>query len=104
MSTYAYHAIAYLCAISTLSFVIVIPTIHAKALAQTGISLGYEELRVMNRDNSMAKMMLFHWEKALLLFPIIKIIVSRNFQKMGLLLKLLELVESCKENLIIHTV
>jgi hypothetical protein len=41
MSTYAYHAIAYLCAVSTVSFVIMIPTIHDKALAQTGSSLEY---------------------------------------------------------------
>ena len=41
MSTYDYHAIAYLFAVSTLSFVIVIPTIHDKALAQTASSLGY---------------------------------------------------------------
>jgi hypothetical protein len=67
MSTYAYYAIAYLCAISTLSFVVVIPTIHGKAFAQTEISLGYE---------------------------FVTIIVSRNFQRMGLLLEFLELVES----------
>lgn len=83
MSTSAYHAIAYLYVNSKLSFVIVISIIHDKVFAQIGISqslslLQNVELREANRDNSMTKMKMFHWEKVLLSFPM-TIILSRNF-------------------------
>jgi hypothetical protein len=34
-------------------------------------------------------MLLFYWERALLLFPITTIIVSRNFQRMGLFIEVI---------------
>lgn len=40
--------VVYLCAVSALSLVMVIPIIQDKALAQAGSSLGYEMLQ--NRD------------------------------------------------------